>query len=135
MDETNTQVIRLSPFDNVVVARTGVSAGVATIICFTTGRGSVFGCKPVPVIKLATNTALYERMEGDMDIDCGPIVKGEATVEEMGAEVPKRPMFFLKPPSSLVGHEDVIIIPRGAERVDYEGELALVIKDKVKDVP
>ncbi|MBW2077766.1 MAG: fumarylacetoacetate hydrolase family protein [Deltaproteobacteria bacterium] len=70
-----------------------------------------------------------------MDIDCGPIVKGEATVEEMGTEVPKRPMFFLKPPSSLVGHEDVIIIPRGAERVDYEGELALVIKDKVKDVP
>ncbi|RLB31720.1 MAG: hypothetical protein DRG87_01665 [Deltaproteobacteria bacterium] len=87
MDEMNTQVIRLSPADSVVVARTGVSAGAATIICFTTGRGSVFGCKPVPVIKLATNTALYERMEGDMDIDCGPIVKGEATVEEMGKKI------------------------------------------------
>lgn len=56
-------------------------------------------------------------------------------IEEIGAEVPTKPMFFLKPPSSLIGHEDDIIIPRGAERVDYEGELAFVIKDKMKDVP
>jgi len=56
-------------------------------------------------------------------------------IQEIGAAVPEKPMFFLKPPSSLIGHEDAIIIPRGAERVDYEGELALVIKDKMKDVP
>ena len=56
-------------------------------------------------------------------------------IEEIGAEVPTKPMFFLKPPSSLIGYEDDIIIPRGAERVDYEGELAVIIKEKMKDVP
>jgi 2-keto-4-pentenoate hydratase/2-oxohepta-3-ene-1,7-dioic acid hydratase in catechol pathway len=56
-------------------------------------------------------------------------------IKEIGAEVPTKPMFFLKPPSSLIGHEDDIIIPRGAERVDYEGELAVIIKEKMKDVP
>jgi altronate hydrolase len=69
------------------VSVTGMVAGGVTVICFTTGRGSVFGCKPVPVIKLASNTPLYERMEEDMDIDCGPIVEGEATVEEMGKKI------------------------------------------------
>src|SRR5256885_6574383 len=63
---------------------TGPVAGVANIICFTTGRGSGFGCKRAPSLKLATNTPLYRRMEDDMDIDCGPIADGEATVEEMG---------------------------------------------------
>ncbi len=56
-------------------------------------------------------------------------------IEEIGAEVPEEPEVFLKPPSSLIGHEDAIIYPRNAERVDYEGELAVVIKDKMKDVP
>lgn len=56
-------------------------------------------------------------------------------IEEIGAEVPKRPMFFLKPPSSLIGHGQDIIIPQGAERVDYEGELAVIIGEKMKDVP
>jgi 2-keto-4-pentenoate hydratase/2-oxohepta-3-ene-1,7-dioic acid hydratase in catechol pathway len=56
-------------------------------------------------------------------------------IEEIGAEVPEEPEVFLKPPSSLIGHEDAIIYPRSAERVDYEGELAVVIKDKMKDVP
>ena len=56
-------------------------------------------------------------------------------IEEIGAEVPEKPSVFLKPPSSLIGHEDAIIYPRNAERVDYEGELAVVIKDKMKDVP
>jgi 2-keto-4-pentenoate hydratase/2-oxohepta-3-ene-1,7-dioic acid hydratase in catechol pathway len=46
-----------------------------------------------------------------------------------------RPQFFLKPPSSPVGHGDAIVIPRGAESVDYDGELAVVIKDAVKDIP
>jgi 2-keto-4-pentenoate hydratase/2-oxohepta-3-ene-1,7-dioic acid hydratase in catechol pathway len=56
-------------------------------------------------------------------------------IEEMGAEVPEEPEIFLKPPSSLIGHGDAIIYPRNAERVDYEGELAVVIRDKMKDVP
>jgi 2-keto-4-pentenoate hydratase/2-oxohepta-3-ene-1,7-dioic acid hydratase in catechol pathway len=56
-------------------------------------------------------------------------------IEEIKARVPEKPHFFLKPPSSLIGHEDEIVFPPDAERVDYEGELAVVIKDKMKDVP
>jgi altronate hydrolase len=69
------------------VSVTGMVAGGANIICFTTGRGSVFGCKPVPAIKLATNTALYQRMQEDMDINCGTIADGDTTVEEMGEQI------------------------------------------------
>ncbi len=69
------------------VSATGQVAGGATMICFTTGRGSVFGCKPAPSLKLATNTPLYRRMTDDMDIDCGPIADGEASVEAMGKEI------------------------------------------------
>lgn len=69
------------------VSATGQVAGGANVICFTTGRGSVFGCKPVPSLKLATNTPLYRRMTADMDIDCGPIADGLATVEEMGERI------------------------------------------------
>jgi altronate hydrolase len=56
------------------VGATGQVAGGANLICFTTGRGSVFGCKPAPSIKLATNTPMYKRMTDDMDINCGTIV-------------------------------------------------------------
>ena len=66
---------------------TGMVAGGANIICFTTGRGSVFGCKPSPSIKLATNNDLYERMTEDMDINCGKILMGESNIEEMGKEI------------------------------------------------
>jgi altronate hydrolase len=69
------------------VSATGQVAGGANIICFTTGRGSVFGCKPAPSLKLATNTPLFRRMEDDMDIDCGPIADGEATVAAMGERI------------------------------------------------
>jgi altronate hydrolase len=69
------------------VSATGQVAGGANVICFTTGRGSVFGCKPAPSLKLATNTPLYRRMTDDMDIDCGPIVDGEATVQEIGKQI------------------------------------------------
>jgi len=72
-------------FDPVSV--TGIVAGGAQVICFTTGRGSVFGCKPAPSLKLATTRAIYERMPDDMDIDCGAILEGECTVEEMGEEI------------------------------------------------
>src|SRR5258707_14065961 len=59
------------------VAATGQVAGGANLVCFTTGRGSVFGCKPAPSIKLATNTPMYKRMEDDMDVNCGTILDGE----------------------------------------------------------
>ena len=66
---------------------TGQVASGATLIAFTTGRGSAYGCKPSPSIKLSSNSAIYERMKEDIDIDCGPIASGAATVEEKGAEV------------------------------------------------
>ena len=58
------------------VSATGQAAGGAQIICFTTGRGSAFGCAGVPTIKLATNTALFERMRDDMDVNCGDLIDG-----------------------------------------------------------
>ena len=69
------------------VSATGQVAGGANLICFTTGRGSVFGCKPAPSLKLATNTPLYRRMTDDMDINCGPIADGEASVQEIGRQI------------------------------------------------
>jgi altronate hydrolase len=66
---------------------TGMVAGGAHLICFTTGRGSAFGCKPSPVIKLAATTSLFQRMEGDMDINCGTILEGEESVEEVGERI------------------------------------------------
>ena len=69
------------------VSATGQVAGGANLICFTTGRGSVYGCKPSPSIKLATNTPLYERMTDDMDINCGEIVDGTVSVQEKGRQI------------------------------------------------
>ena len=58
------------------VSMTGIVAGGANVLVFTTGRGSVFGCKPVPSIKLATNSLMYRHMSEDMDINCGVILEG-----------------------------------------------------------
>jgi altronate hydrolase len=69
------------------VAVTGQVAGGANVLCFTTGRGSVFGCKPTPSIKIATNSALFRRMEEDMDINCGTILDGHETVPEAGERI------------------------------------------------
>src|SRR5271155_5734001 len=69
------------------VAATGQVAGGANLVCFTTGRGSVFGCKPAPSIKLATNTAMYERMKDDMDVNCGTILDGEESVQQCGERI------------------------------------------------
>jgi len=68
------------------VSATGQVAGGANILCFTTGRGSAYGCKPTPSIKLATNTPIYERMIDDMDINCGDILDGVA-IEAKGQEI------------------------------------------------
>ena len=66
---------------------TGQVASGANLVCFTTGRGSVYGNKPVPSIKLATNTEMYRRLEEDMDINCGTITDGDASVAEVGSEI------------------------------------------------
>ena len=72
------------------VSVTGQVAGGCNLICFTTGRGSVSGFKPAPCIKIATNTAMFEHMQEDMDIDCGGIIEGTQTVAESGAEIFER---------------------------------------------
>jgi altronate hydrolase len=69
------------------VSVTGMVAGGANVVCFTTGRGSVFGCKPVPSLKLATNTAMYSKMTEDMDINCGLVVDGETDIAGMGERI------------------------------------------------
>ncbi len=69
------------------VSATGQVAGGANLICFTTGRGSAYGCAPSPSLKLATNTALWKKQEEDMDINCGEIIDGGATVAEMGQRI------------------------------------------------
>lgn len=69
------------------VSVTGQIAGGAQLICFTTGRGSAFGSKPAPTIKLATNTALYHAMHGDMDINCGDVLTGESDIQQKGEQI------------------------------------------------
>jgi len=68
---------------------TGMVAGGANIVVFTTGRGSCFGCKPTPTIKVASNTPMYERMIDDMDINAGPILHG-TPVQEVGEQIFRR---------------------------------------------
>jgi altronate hydrolase len=69
------------------VATTGQIASGANLICFTTGRGSMFGSKPAPTIKLASNTPMYTRLEEDMDINCGLVVDGELDIAQMGERI------------------------------------------------
>jgi altronate hydrolase len=69
------------------VSVTGMIAGGANMVCFTTGRGTVCGFKPVPTLKLASNSAVYQRLCDDMDINCGRVLDGDASVQEMGESV------------------------------------------------
>ena len=66
---------------------TGQVASGATLICFTTGRGSCFGSKPAPTVKLSTTTSLYERMSDDIDLDCGGILTGTDSVDAAGERI------------------------------------------------
>ena len=66
---------------------TGQIAGGSNLVVFTTGRGSAFGSKPAPTIKVATNSEMYGRMIEDMDVNAGDILTGEATVESKGREI------------------------------------------------
>ncbi len=69
------------------VATTGQIASGANLICFTTGRGSMFGSKPAPTIKLASNTPMFRRLAEDMDINCGEVIDGTLTVAQMGERI------------------------------------------------
>ncbi|MCW3840751.1 altronate dehydratase family protein [Micromonospora yasonensis] len=69
------------------VSVTGMVAGGANLVCFTTGRGSVFGSRPVPTVKIASNAEMARRMAGDIDLDCSPVVEQGLPVEEMGRQV------------------------------------------------
>ncbi|WP_088286813.1 UxaA family hydrolase [Ideonella sp. A 288] len=69
------------------VSATGQVAGGANLICFTTGRGSAYGCAPSPSLKLSTNTALWLKQQDDIDIDCGTIVDGAESVDEVGERI------------------------------------------------
>lgn len=69
------------------VSVTGQVAGGANLVVFTTGRGSAYGCAPSPSLKLSTNTELWRRQEEDIDIDCGAIADGTATIESVGERI------------------------------------------------
>ncbi|WP_036554896.1 UxaA family hydrolase [Nisaea denitrificans] len=66
---------------------TGQVASGSNVVAFTTGRGSCYGCKPAPSMKLATNTPMYRRMVEDMDINCGAVLDEGMTIEQMGEEI------------------------------------------------
>jgi altronate hydrolase len=68
------------------VSATGQVAGGANVLAFTTGRGSAYGCKPTPSIKLATNSVMYQSMIEDMDINCGDVLDG-VSIEDKGREI------------------------------------------------
>lgn len=69
------------------ISATGQVAGGANLICFTTGRGSAYGCAPSPSLKIATNSALWQRQEEDIDLNCGAILDGDKSIEQMGREL------------------------------------------------
>ena len=69
------------------VSITGEVASGCNIVCFTTGRGSCYGNKPAPTIKIASNTPMYQRMKDDMDLNCGTIADGTETVTQAGERI------------------------------------------------
>jgi altronate hydrolase len=93
---------------------TGQIAGGANMIMFTTGRGSMFGAKPVPSVKLATNTPMFRKLEEDMDINCGEILDGTCSLREMGQrifELMLRTASGEKSKSELLGLGDHEFVP------------------------
>jgi len=95
------------------VGVTGQVAGGANVLCFTTGRGSAFGCKPTPSIKLATNTPIYEKMVDDMDINCGDVLDG-VSLEAKGREIFDRILAVAsgeRSKSEQLGYGDAEFVP------------------------
>lgn len=95
------------------VSATGQVAGGANVLCFTTGRGSAYGCKPTPSIKLATNSEIYTRMMDDMDINCGDILDG-VTISDKGQEIFDKILAVAsgqRSKSELLGYGDFEFVP------------------------
>jgi altronate hydrolase len=95
------------------VAATGQVAGGSNILCFTTGRGSAYGCKPTPSIKLATNSSVYQTMIDDMDINCGDVLDG-MSIEEKGREIFTKILSVAsgeRSKSEQLGYGDVEFVP------------------------
>ena len=95
------------------VSATGQVAGGCNLICFTTGRGSAYGCKPSPSIKLATNSDIYRRMIDDMDINCGDVLDG-VPLEQKGQEIFEtilRVASGERSKSELLGYGDAEYVP------------------------
>jgi altronate hydrolase len=96
------------------VSATGQVAGGANMIVFTTGRGSAYGCAPSPSLKLSTNTPLWVKQEEDIDLNCGEIVDGNATVDEIGKrlfELMLRTASGAKTKSELHGYGQSEFVP------------------------
>ncbi len=92
---------------------TGQVASGCNVIAFTTGRGSAFGCKPAPSIKLATNTPMFQRMSEDMDINCGDVLDG-TSIEEKGAQIFEHVLAVAsgeRTKSELLGYGDNEFVP------------------------
>jgi altronate hydrolase len=102
---------------NDVEATTGKAASGATLILFTTGLGTPTGNPVAPTIKIATNTALAERMQDIIDIDTGAIIRGEKTIEQMGEEILdyciRAASGQVTPKAVLLGQDDFIPWKRG----------------------
>ncbi len=95
------------------VSATGQVAGGANVLAFTTGRGSAYGCKPTPSIKLATNSEMYRRMSEDMDVNCGDVLDG-VSIEDKGKEIfdlVLRVASGEKSKSELLGYGDNEFVP------------------------
>jgi altronate hydrolase len=99
---------------------TGQIASGANLVAFTTGRGSCFGSKPAPSIKLATNSRMYARMQDDMDINCGDIMDAGVSVQEKGREIFARMLAVASGERTLseqlgVGNEETVPWMIGAQ--------------------
>ncbi len=95
------------------VSATGQVAGGANILCFTTGRGSAYGCKPTPSIKIATNSDIYEKMIDDMDLNGGDVLDG-VSLQKKGEEIFARILAVAsgeKSKSELLGYGDNEFVP------------------------
>ncbi|TBW39454.1 altronate dehydratase [Siculibacillus lacustris] len=95
------------------VSATGQVAGGANVLCFTTGRGSAYGCKPTPAIKLASNSEIFRRMSDDMDLDCGDVLDG-VSIAEKGREIFEMVLAVAsgrRSKSELLGYGDAEFVP------------------------
>ena len=92
---------------------TGEVASGSNIVCFTTGRGSAYGCKPTPSIKIATNSDIYEKMIDDMDINGGDVLDG-ISLQQKGEEIFAKILNVAsgeKSKSELLGYGDNEFVP------------------------